>query len=92
MVIMLNKPCYIYQLSVLYILEIFFINFWGDISTEFEWYFVLLCGRGEVLCEVYNEYFHFYENRKGFQVHEEKIPWMWILDLNFKKGLPSGKW
>lgn len=29
MVIMLNKPCYIYQLSVLYILEIFFINFWG---------------------------------------------------------------
>lgn len=50
MIIKLSKPCYIYQLSVLYILEYFFSSiFWvifpqslNDILLMF------LCGRGEV--------------------------------------------
>lgn len=38
---------------------------------------------------IYIEYFHFLGKAFKFM---KRIPWMWILDLNFKIGLPSGKW
>lgn len=73
MIIKLSKPCYIYQLSVLYILEFFFINFSGDISTKFERYFInvfMWTRRGFCVRHgIYIEYFHFEE--KAFRVHEE---------------------
>lgn len=93
MIIKLSKPCYIYQLSVLYILEFFFIIFWvifpqslSDILLMF------LCGRGEVF--VWDTEYTLSTSifKKRLSEFMKRIPWMWILDLNFKIGLPSGKW
>lgn len=50
MIIKLSKPCYIYQLSVLYILEYFFSSIFGVIFPQSlnDILLMFLCGRGEV--------------------------------------------
>lgn len=50
MIIKLSKPCYIYQLSVLYILEYFFSSIVWVIFPQSlnDILLMFLCGRGEV--------------------------------------------